>query len=211
MRKAACLFINPLTAFCFIDLMEKHNSKSAISTAASSVVGRIFTRLCEMEGYNLINTIRSDKYIDELQGNNNKGRLLTVVTSKENFKEELSIGKRELEPTIAFDCIGGEMTGNILSSLMPGGVIYHYGNMSMRNMSNISTHDILFNDKSIKGFWLMNLVNRRTIDKFASHLGECPEMYDLNIKSVYNPGDFEAAIKDSRVDAGKGKVLFDFL
>jgi NADPH2:quinone reductase len=58
MKKAACLFINPLTALCFMDIVRKAKSDCVIQTAGASAVGKIFTRLCSLENRKIINIVR---------------------------------------------------------------------------------------------------------------------------------------------------------
>ena len=40
------------------------------------------------------------------------------------------------------------------------GSLYHYGNLSLRNISNIITNDLLFLDKKVLGFWLFKYLNK---------------------------------------------------
>jgi len=61
MKQASCLYINPLTAFCFINIMKKHNFKSAVHTAGYSAVGKVFTKLAKLNDFNIINILR--KYV----------------------------------------------------------------------------------------------------------------------------------------------------
>lgn len=58
MKKAAYMFINPLTALSFIDIMKKSNTSTAIHTAGSSALGKMFTRLCKKNNFKIINTVR---------------------------------------------------------------------------------------------------------------------------------------------------------
>jgi len=67
MEYAATLFINPLTALGFMNILKviyfnltikDKNSNSVIHTAGASALGRIFTRLCVKNNINIINTIR---------------------------------------------------------------------------------------------------------------------------------------------------------
>lgn len=211
MKKAACMFINPLTALCFIDIMKKANYSSAIHTAGASAVGRIFTKLCAKNQFKVINTVRKERYLEELKA---IGSSFTVCSSKDNYKQELLLAKEEFYPKVAFDSIGGDMTGTILNSLAEEGTLYHYGNLSLRNLSNISTHDILFLDKKILGFWLFKYLNRNNSSSihssFIEILKESPNMFETNITSVFKPERFEEAFKIYKNEMSKGKVLFDF-
>jgi len=58
MKKASCLFINPLTALCFIDILKKNSCDSFIHTAGASAVGKILTKLAIRNNIRMINTVR---------------------------------------------------------------------------------------------------------------------------------------------------------
>jgi hypothetical protein len=106
------------------------------------------------------------------------------------------------------------MTGNILSTLEEEGILYHYGNLSLRNCSNISTYDLLFMDKKICGFWLFkylhSLQDNSIFSQFFDILKNEPHMFDTSIQGVFKPDQFEEAFKVYRNEMSKGKVLFDF-
>jgi len=61
LKQAACLYINPLTAFCFIDIMKRRGETSAIHTAGYSAVGKVFTKLAKLNNFKLINILRKYK------------------------------------------------------------------------------------------------------------------------------------------------------
>jgi NADPH:quinone reductase-like Zn-dependent oxidoreductase len=118
------------------------------------------------------------------------------------------------KPQIAFECIGGDTTGLILNTLEENGTLYHYGNLSLRNCSNISTHDLLFMDKKILGFWLFkylkNLNESPILHELLKFLEKHPDILTTQIQAVFNPENFESALKVYRSDMSQGKVLFDF-
>lgn len=58
MQKASCLFINPLTALCFIDILKKKSCDSFFHTAGASSVGKILTKLAKRHNMKVINTVR---------------------------------------------------------------------------------------------------------------------------------------------------------
>ncbi len=64
LKMASCLFINPLTALCFMDIVRKNNSDCVIQTAGASAVGKIFTRLCFLDNIKIINIVRKYLFIN---------------------------------------------------------------------------------------------------------------------------------------------------
>jgi NADPH:quinone reductase len=115
---------------------------------------------------------------------------------------------------VAFESIGGEMTGNIFNALEEEGTLYHYGNLSLRNCSNISTGDLIFLDKKIRGFWLFKYLNdtkdNDVMSNFFLYLESEPQLFDTSIQGVFKPHQFEDAFQLYRKEMSRGKVLFDF-
>ncbi len=149
---------------------------------------------------------------------NSIGSTLTINTSSstKDYKNELLLAKKEYNTKVAFECIGGEMTGNILNTLDEEGILYHYGNLNLKNCSNITTRDLIFLDKKISGFWLFKYLNnlpdqgQRIFQEFYEILNTQPEIFDTSIHGIFSPDKFEEAFKLYRSDMSKGKVLFDF-
>lgn len=117
---------------------------------------------------------------------------------------------------LAFECVGGEMTGIILESLCEGGVLYHYGNMSLTPISNVQTKDMLFKNKTMKGFWLTNYLKSLTDVELKAIYTKLidykitTDFFNVNIVNVFKPNQVETAIKTYRNDMGKGKIIIDF-
>lgn len=135
------------------------------------------------------------------------------------FKEKLSSICSELNIKLAFECIGGNTTGTILECLSEDGELYHYGNLSLRAISNLSTNDFIFKNKSLKGFWLFEYIRKNyenDFDKFYEYFMNDymknfgNDIYDSDIQAIFTPENFDEASKLYRNKMGKGKVLLDF-
>jgi hypothetical protein len=118
-------------------------------------------------------------------------------------------------PKVAFESIGGEMTGLILRMLEENGELYHYGNLSLKAISNLMSNDFIFMNKTIKGFWLFTYLNNQCdsnliFNNYVQELKTNPEIYESNINAVYKAEQFEEAIRVYKNEMSKGKVLLDF-
>lgn len=142
------------------------------------------------------------------------GSCAVINSLSSDFREQLRSVKETYHPLIAFECIGGDMTGTILNSIEENGTLYHYGNLSLRNCSNISTHDLIFMSKKIEGFWLFKylkeLKDQKIFDDFNNLVNGLPDILFTKIQTTVKPEDFETAFKIYRNDMSQGKVLFDF-
>ena len=139
---------------------------------------------------------------------------MTINSLSSTYRDDLKHANEQFKPNLAFECIGGDTTGLILNTLEEEGVLYHYGNLSLRNCSNISTHDLLFLDKKIMGFWLFKylqyLEQSDLVSEFLKILHNQPQILSTKIQAIYKPENFESALKHYRTDMSQGKVLFDF-
>ena len=134
------------------------------------------------------------------------------------FKNKLKEISQEINTKLAYECIGGTMTGTILENLCDDGVLYHYGNLSLRAITNLDTKDFIFRNKTIKGFWLMEYIknNFENIDNFYNLFLEDyvnnlqNNIYNSEIQAIFKPENFDEASKLYRNNMGTGKVLLDF-
>lgn len=156
-----------------------------------------------------------EKHIDELREIG--GEYTVLSTNYEDLKKDLKGLADKLKPNLAFECVGGDMTGIILASIKENGYLYHYGNLSLRSVSNVQTRDLLFKNKTIKGFWLpayLNSLPEDILSKIMKDLIEIKsnsDLFNTNIIEVFRPKDVEMAIKNYRKEMGKGKIILDFI
>ena len=91
----------------------------------------------------------------------------------------------------------------------------------MRPITNIQTSDILFFNKTIKGFWLFKYLNELNkngsktnkqivVEHFYKLLKEEPNLFASKINKIFKPVDFQLAIDTYRTNLSEGKVLLDF-
>lgn len=139
-----------------------------------------------------------------------------MSTNYEDLRKDLKILADQFRPNLAFECVGGDMTGIILASIKENGYLYHYGNLSLRPISNVQTRDLLFKNKTMKGFWLPGFLQSispdqaETIKKNLIEYKSSTDIFSVNILDVFKPNEVELAIKNYRRDMGKGKILLDF-
>jgi NADPH:quinone reductase-like Zn-dependent oxidoreductase len=123
---------------------------------------------------------------------------------------------KTLRPKLGFDCIGGDMTGIILENLSENGIIFHYGNLSLNPVSNVLTKDLIFMNKTMKGFWLTNYLKSLSEDELNNiyidllKYKTSTDYFNVNIVNVFKPNEVALAIKTYRIDMGKGKIILDF-
>ena len=107
----ASMFVNPLTALAFPEVMRAEGHKALIHTAAASNLGQMLVRICRADGVPLVNIVRSP---DQARLLRDAGAEYVVDSSSAGFRAELTDAVAATGATIAFDAIGGGKIGNAI-------------------------------------------------------------------------------------------------
>ena len=110
--EGASIFVNPMTAISMVDTMRREGHTALVHTAAASNLGQMLNRLCQQEGINLVNIVRSPAQVELLRG---IGAKYVCDSSTPTFAKELIQALSETGATIAFDAIGG---GTLASQIL---------------------------------------------------------------------------------------------
>jgi NADPH:quinone reductase-like Zn-dependent oxidoreductase len=110
----ASAFVNPLTALGMVETMRREGHKALVHTAAASNLGQMLNRLCQAEGVQLVNIVRSPAQAEILAG---LGAEHIVDTSQPSFRDDLLAALTATGATLAFDAIGG---GKLVSQILNG-------------------------------------------------------------------------------------------
>lgn len=148
-EQAACFSINPFTAYAMMELVVKSGSKAIIQNAAAGQVGKFINLLANQEGIGVINIVRKEEQVEALK---ETGFEHVLWQLDENFTEKLATLATKLNASIAFDAVGGALSGQMLSCMPEGGTLHLYGAMGASTLSEIPASDVIFKRKSVQGF-----------------------------------------------------------
>jgi NADPH2:quinone reductase len=105
-------------------------------------------RLFKQRGIKTINTVRQDKYIDELK---KEGADYVLNSESPDFETQLKeIAARE-GATLGFDAINGDFTTKILNCQPPNSICYAYGALSENMKWTIAANKKFDDGKTIAG------------------------------------------------------------
>lgn len=114
-REGASLTVNPLTALCMVATMRREGYTALVHTAAASNLGQMLVRLCQAEGVQLVNIVRSAEQVAILKA---LGADHVVDSSTPDFFDRLVDALVATGATLAFDAIGGgKLVGQILTAM----------------------------------------------------------------------------------------------
>lgn len=156
---AASHFVNPYTAFGFIDTVRARHAASGngsgkpgfVHTAAASQLGQMLVKLCKTENVNIINIVRKQEQEDILKALNAEHIIRSDI---EGWEAKLEALMKELNVRIAFDAIAGDMSGKLLTMLPIGGSLYVYGVLSGAPVAGIAPIDLIYRKKKVEGWYL---------------------------------------------------------
>ncbi|MBI9038267.1 MAG: zinc-binding dehydrogenase [Bacteroidales bacterium] len=210
MDQAACLAINPITAFGLFEIALQRESQAIIQNGAGSQLCRFISALAKKHKIKVINLVRKKEVLNQLK---KEGEEFVLLSTDENFTENLSDLANQLNATTAFDAVGGETTGLIFNAMPKDSEVIVYGGLSGKSISEVNVMELIFKDKILSGFNLNEWIEEIGTARFNEISNELQEMIIKNEISTKIAGKFklEEVIKGIRKYIGNmsgGKILF---
>lgn len=208
--QAACLSINPLTAYGMFELVKKNNCGAFIQNAAGGQVPGFMRTLAKKYGIKVIDIVRKDEQLKKLRS---EGNPYVLSSESEVFEDNLKKLCRDLSPTLAFDAVGGSLTGLMLNAMPENSEVVVYGGLSGENISSIDVMGIIFNKKSISGFNLNDWIPSLSKEEFKQLTDEVQDMFisgefNTAIQAEFPLEDVVKGLRAYIKSMSSGKVLF---
>jgi NADPH2:quinone reductase len=121
---AAMSFVNPLTAVALVRTARRGRHWSAISTAGGGALGRMIEARAKEQGLKIINVVRRSEQAEEMRAG---GVRHVLASDAADFDEELSAVCRQLRCRMAFDAVGGALTGQLVEAMGRRSEVLVYG------------------------------------------------------------------------------------
>lgn len=113
--EGASCFVNPLTSLGMTETMRREGHTALVHTAAASNLGQMLNRICQKDGIDLVNIVRSEAQEKLLR---NIGANYVVNSAAPTFYDDLVAALEATGATIAFDATGGgKLQGQILHAM----------------------------------------------------------------------------------------------
>ncbi|WP_398476488.1 zinc-binding dehydrogenase [Tardiphaga sp.] len=114
-EEGASCFVNPLTSLGMTETMKREGHKALVHTAAASNLGQMLNKICQKDGIDLVNIVRSEAQEKILR---DIGAKYVVNTTAPSFFDDLVAALEATGATIAFDATGGgKLQGQILHAM----------------------------------------------------------------------------------------------
>lgn len=185
-EQAACLFINPFTAWALVEIAQKGGHKTIVQSAANGQVGKFIRHFAQSHKIEVINLVRKPEQVEALK---NEGVKYVLNISDDDFYKQLRTLASELKATAAIDAVGGELSGKLFNALPINGEVIVYGGLSGQPLSGFDTLGAIFGNKIVRGFNLNGWISEKTSDEF--------EKVSQTIQALFTSGELTTQIQAS--------------
>jgi NADPH:quinone reductase-like Zn-dependent oxidoreductase len=186
--------VNPLTAIALISIARKGGHWSVVSTGAGGQLGRMIRKRAKEKGVKVINIVRRAEQVARLE---EEGARHVLNSSDAGFDEDLARLCRDLRCRLAFDAVGGAMTGQLVAALRPGGRVLVYGALEQ---AAIQLHPgrMIFREATVEGFWLAKWLPRRGVARMLWTAREATQA----LKGGFAVSDVARIVEIERAEEG---------
>ncbi len=208
-EQAACLSINPFTAYALFDIAKAKGCTAVVQNAAGGQVAEFIRFLAKNAGIDVINIVRKAEQAGILKA---KGVQFVLNSTDNDFEEKFRRLANELNPGIAYDAVGGELTGILMNNMPDNAGVILYGGLSGSDIQGIDSLSVIFGNKSLSGFDLNKWIADKSRDEFQRVADEIQDMIiagDMKtaIQAEFPLGDITSAVRTYIKSMSAGKVL----
>ncbi|CAB4017226.1 enoyl-[acyl-carrier- ] reductase, mitochondrial isoform X1 [Paramuricea clavata] len=212
---AAMLSVNPCTAYRMLkDFEYLHPGDVILQNGANSGVGQAVIQLSANWGITSLNVVRDRDNFEELKENLTSLGATYVVTEDEfqNANKIKEILKDHKPPRLAFNCVGGKSSTQLIRYLSEKGTMVTYGGMSRKPIT-VPTSAFIFKDIQLRGFWMtkwneynLNSPERTMMLEDLCEMAKCGDFTTPDCET-FQLNDYENALLNS-VSSFTKKSLF---
>jgi len=204
---ASMLIVNPLTALSFINITKAKKAKAVISTAAFSALGKMFLYLCKEHKIEVINIVRQEPQVRALK---QLGATHVLNSSDVNFAESLTALAKDLQVSIAYDAVGGELGTTIMECLPANCSFISYAKLSEENIT-VNPRTILQKNLNVEGFYLGTYTKSLPILEVLSMTKNAQKLISSQAKPIINKEfkltEAQQAVEHYKENMSAGKVV----
>ena len=128
-------FVNPITAIGLVDIVSNANGRGVVISAAASQLGKMMIRLFNQKRITVVATVRKEEQEQELR--EKFGLEHVFNTTEDDFLPKFKDVAKEVRAKHLLECIGGPISGKLISNMPKGSHVYLYGNLSKQPISEL--------------------------------------------------------------------------
>jgi len=209
-EQAACLSVNPLTAYGLFQFAKDKGYPSILLNAAGSQVAALIRQMAAMEGINVINVIRKPEHAEYLI---QQGEKYVINQQEEGFQDILKKMAHELDTRLTLDAVGGELSGIMLNSMPRNAELVIYGGLSGKPTGPFDNLEMIFQGKSFRGWNLYDWKKELGEEGFRAATANIQEWIlegklKTTIQATLPLDQFESGLFQYIKNMSGGKILF---
>ena len=207
-QQLAMLTVNPPTAALMLsEFVALKEGDWVIQNVANSGVGSYLIQLAKLRGFKTVNIVRRESAVAAVQA---LGADVVLVDGP-------GLNKRVRELTgnasikLGIDAVGGTATDRLAACLCEGATLVNYGLMS-GEPCQVSAKSFVFNDVTLKGFWLARWFRSASKAQQAALYGELAQLIakgtlHTRIHATYPVAEIKQAVLAAATGERDGKIL----
>jgi NADPH:quinone reductase-like Zn-dependent oxidoreductase len=208
-EQAACLSINPFTAYALMEIAKEKNSKAIVQNAAGGQVAGFVRVFAQKAGISVINIVRKPEQVEILKS---EGEQFVLNSTDNDFEEQFGQLANDLSAGIAFDAVGGEITGKLINNMPAGSDVVLYGGLSGSDIQGINSLEVIFGNKKLTGFDLNKWIAEKNRKEFQTVADEIQDLIiagelKTEVQAEFPVADIVSAIRAYIKSMSAGKVL----
>ncbi len=205
---AAQLIAMPLSALMLLEFLQVEKGAWIVQNTANGAVGKALAMLAKARGLNVLNLVRSDAGVAELQG---LGIDHVLSTGSSDWQAAAGAMLGDGGARAVVDSIGGSASGDLVALLGAGGTLVSFGSMTGEPMQ-IPSGQLIFKQATVKGFWGSKVSQEMGVDDKRRLVGELLQRAAsgelvLPVAATYGLQDIAAAAGASLAAGRGGKIL----
>lgn len=150
-EQGAMFFVNPITAVVLVnEVLRVRRGEWVLMTAAGSSLAQGIVRLGRRAGFRTLCVVRSGAGVEALRA---LGADAVVATDRDDLVSEVARITAGAGVPHALDCVGGEVAGQVVRCLGPGGHLVLYGTLANAPVA-VPSRDLMMPMTRVSGFLL---------------------------------------------------------
>ena len=207
-QQLSMLTVNPATAALMLsEFVALHPGDWVIQNVANSGVGGYLVQLARLRGLRTVNVVRRESAIASVQAQGGD----VVLVDGDDLPQRVKAAISGAPVRLGIDAVGGAATNRIARCLAEGGTLVNYGSMS-GEASVISAQSFIFNDITLRGFWLAKWFTKASRDTQRALYGELAQriadgQLSVPVHATYPVEQIRDAVRAANTGERDGKIL----
>lgn len=207
-QQLSMLTVNPPTASLMLtEFVKLEPGEWVIQNVANSGVGSYLIQLANIRGWKTVNIVRRQSAVEGVKALGGD----VVLVDGPGLAKRVKEATGDANIRLAIDAVGGSATDRLASCLANGGTLVNYGMMG-GEPCQVSPRNFVFNDVTLKGFWLAKWFKLASREQQMALYGELTKLIaqgklHARVAQTFDVKDIKAAVAAAVSGERDGKIL----